>query len=690
VVLRASIGGAEETLASTYFRIEGAPSSPSLNWPIHGEDVETLIPALIVNNASDPNDDKLTYEFELYADSSLTTLLASKSGVKEDVNATAWSVPYELTENTMYVWRARTYDGILYGDWMLPAAFRVNVTNEGPTAPTVLRPLNGAEVDSLLPVLAINNAFDADNTLLTYNFEVALDTDFLNIISSVAGIPAGDGMTSWQVPVDLHENTTYYWRAQADDWFVEGPWMSPTSFFINTANEAPTPPEILAPLEGAEILMLNTYICAAGAADPDFDPLFYRFETDTVMTFDSPDLIVSGNIPEDAVKTGWSVAGLSDNETYFVRVNANDGLIESPWSGIVSFFVNTENDAPSTPVLFNPSADGAVNVFNPILSVHNSIDPDGDALTYDYEVFADPGMLSLVDHSSSIAEMQQVTSWPVSATLHENQVYYWRVRSSDGELQSSWMPLSSFMVNTANDAPGAPVLYAPPAGTTFDTLTPTLSINNAIDPDNDLLTYEFEIYENRLLIETISGILEDASGITTIILSDTLSENTSYQWRARAYDGDRYGGWMDLGSFSIYLPVRSITANVEFRPRTLNNESNGRWVVAFIELPKGYDVHDIDRSSILLEGSIPARNHPYRIGDHDHDGIPDLLVKFRRSDVINILPEGDDVPVTVSGTVGTTSFEGMDSIRVISEHHWRRRPPRKRCKSNHYWKRGRD
>lgn len=85
--------------------------------------------------------------------------------------------------------------------------------------------------------------------------------------------------------------------------------------------------------------------------------------------------------------------------------------------------------------------------------------------------------------------------------------------------------------------------------------------------------------------------------------------------------------------------------------------------------------------------AIPAQTHPYRIGDHDHDEIPDLMVKFKRSDVINILPEGDEVPVTVSGIVGSTTFEGLDSIRVIPVHRWRHHPPRRRCKSNHYWKR---
>jgi len=42
-----------------------------------------------------------------------------------------------------------------------------------------------------------------------------------------------------------------------------------------------------------------------------------------------------------------------------------------------------------------------------------------------------------------------------------------------------------------------------------------------------------------------------------------------------------------------------------------------------------------------------------------------LMVKFKRADVINLLPNGERVQVLVTGTVGTTTFEGVDMIRVV-------------------------
>jgi subtilase family serine protease len=665
VVLRASISGGEETLASTYFRVEGAPSAPSLYLPPHGEDIEALAPALSVNNASDPNDDGLTYEFELYEDETLNTLVQASGPVAEETNMTEWEVPADLQENAWYFWRGRAYDGLLYGEWMPPASFRVNVQNDPPTAPTLTSPSNNAEVDTFTPILTVNNASDPDSVNLTYNFELALDMDFSPIMASETGIFQGQGATSWEVPVNLSENTSYYWRAQADDWLDSGPWMAPAVFFVNTANDAPTAPIVETPADGSEAASLSMDVIIANSTDPESDPLTYTFELDSVNTFDSSSLVSAAGIPEGAGATTWNVAGLTDNTWYYVRARASDGTAESLWSTVKGFFVNTVNDPPAVPVLNNPSDGSGVNLFLPELSVMNSTDIDGDLLTYEFEGYNDPDMISMVAASGLIPEMTQVTSWVVPVSLIENNTYYWRARSCDEDICSSWMPLSSFMVNTANDAPMASLLHLPAEGSSVDVLNPLLSFYNATDPDSDNLTYDVEIYIDGSPVHLITGIAEDNSGITAVPLSDALTDNATYSWRARAYDGDRYGPWMDMAMFSVHLPVLNITATIDFDPDTLNQKSKGEWVVVYIELPNGHDVHDIDISSLMLEHDIPAELRPVNVGDHDKDGIPDLMVKFKRSDVISLLSAGEAVPVTVTGTVGDVEFEGVDTIGVI-------------------------
>ncbi len=131
--------------------------------------------------------------------------------------------------------------------------------------------------------------------------------------------------------------------------------------------------------------------------------------------------------------------------------------------------------------------------------------------------------------------------------------------------------------------------------------------------------------------------------------------------------------WYDYrdGNAEIYYKQRLleaplIPAIVDIKPDTLNLKSKGRWITAYIMLPKGYDVNDIDISTVLLEDFIPAENHPFEIGDYNNDEIPDLMAKFDRSDVEDILTPSESVTLKVNGSLGTDRlFEGDDNIRVI-------------------------
>lgn len=674
VVLRANINGVEETLAGTYFRVEGAPTAPALISPAMGSDVDTVTPALLVSNASDPNDDTLTYEFELYADAGLSQLLASSGLLAEGTGTTAWTAPFDLTENATYYWRARAYDGKLYGPWMDKASFRVNVMNEPPTAPVPLSPADTTSVPVLTPVLTVTNASDPDSTNLTYNFQVALDPDFTEIAAKTIGVLSSQGTTSWQVDPQLSENTWYYWRAQADDWLDVGPWSVTAKFFVNTTNDKPTVPVILSPVNDATVTNRNVDIVLENSTDIDSPVISYLFEVDTIPTFDSGSTIRSGIIPPGPGSTTWQAIGLLDNTEYYARAMASDGSAGSDWSDQRSFFVNTANDAPTTPVIANPSNGAGVKELNPLLSVHNATDVDRDTLTYEFEVCSDAACTSRVDRAEGIVEAVGTTSWTVTVALTENQTYYWRARAYDGSLNSGWAE-GWFVVNKANDAPEAPKLLSPTDGSTVDTLTPTFTVVNAKDPDSDTLTYSFEVYNGSTLIWSITGVSEGTAGNTSVTIPTALSNNTAYQWQCKASDGDREGPWTAKATFTVHMPQTGITADLRIEPETLNQKSKGNWVMAEIALPHGYKTSDVDISSIRLEGTVPAVAWPYEQkkrhlakgcdadpGAHEHGAVK---VKFSRSAVIAVLPQGDHVPVHVTGMVGATTFEGVDIIRVI-------------------------
>lgn len=134
--------------------------------------------------------------------------------------------------------------------------------------------------------------------------------------------------------------------------------------------------------------------------------------------------------------------------------------------------------------------------------------------------------------------------------------------------------------------------------------------------------------------------------------------------------------WEDLWNLgdadyqdAVLATLTPITVNVEYCPRTLNLKSEGKWITAFIELPKELDAYNVDAASIMLNGTILA----------DKVHVEDshlLVVKFSRAEVIELIKDllekidfqciGTEVSLTLTGkfTDGQT-FQGNNTISVI-------------------------
>jgi len=112
-----------------------------------------------------------------------------------------------------------------------------------------------------------------------------------------------------------------------------------------------------------------------------------------------------------------------------------------------------------------------------------------------------------------------------------------------------------------------------------------------------------------------------------------------------------------------------IPATIDIDPNTLNLRSRGKWITAYIELPEGYSVENIEVSMVRLmveNKNVPAELKPISIGDQDNDGIADLMVKFDRAAVENLFPSPGAYTGTVTGQVAGIAFKGSDNIRVIN------------------------
>lgn len=114
-------------------------------------------------------------------------------------------------------------------------------------------------------------------------------------------------------------------------------------------------------------------------------------------------------------------------------------------------------------------------------------------------------------------------------------------------------------------------------------------------------------------------------------------------------------------------------------PKSLNLRSKGRWLRATIKIPEGYDVKDINTTTIRLNGTVEAESKP-RIVRHRWMETG-LIVKFERQAVIDLITKDRQLnkfgtaTLTITGSFKDgTQFQGSDSIKVvmpISERTWR-------------------
>ena len=230
---------------------------------------------------------------------------------------------------------------------------------------------------------------------------------------------------------------------------------------------------------------------------------------------------------------------------------ASDGHTTGPFAQS-RFFVDLVNEPPEVPVPIAPAAGAVVATTTPVLRARNALDPEGDALKYDFEVRDARDVV--VAASPDIPEGPDETTWLVAPPLVEDQGYTWRVRAFDGALAGGWSAAVPFRVNAQPDPPTAPMLIAPAEGAIVEVRRPVLIVANAMSPDGLDLTYEFELYRQAAdgtltLVDAQAGVLPGAdrtSFTPTVDLPDA-----AYSWRARARDVHQAGPWMASAHFTV-------------------------------------------------------------------------------------------------------------------------------------------
>jgi len=395
--------------------------------------------------------------FELYDDAEYSQLLASATVAPASVGGVmqaTWSVAADFRFNRRYWWRVRATDGTLSSPWVEAWFF----TNQGNTAPPQVRKVtDNYSFNTMQPLLTWRNVEDVDGDEVRYEVHLCRFAAFYETMPADNGLCANNGLsdeilvarsgllkggpngrTSWQMPAPMQIYTLHAWRVAAFD--ARGarmtspmPVFNPNGFIYPDTKAYWATRSLVAPADGAVVNGTSVTLTVNSTSNRE------RLDIDTVDTFDSPDRRIGPFIAAVNGSVGWTVTGLKPGQTYWWRVEQS--MIGGN-SEVRSFRVGTPNRAPGVPSLRNPAPGSWVTTANPVLLAGAAKDPDGQAVQYEFELYADVALSSKVGGA-----LQAAPSWLVPTALLDGSERWWRVRAVDSQgLASAWSPANKFSV----------------------------------------------------------------------------------------------------------------------------------------------------------------------------------------------------------------------------------------------------
>ncbi|NQV15823.1 T9SS type A sorting domain-containing protein [bacterium] len=538
--LRVKLGSGEywSDWSELSFRMNTEPTAPVMLSPVSNM-ISNLPVILLVENGTDAEDDTLTYSFKLWEDQELESQVDSISGVQEDTENTSWQVMAELEDNNQYWWTASVNDGFEESPVSGPESFLLNSVNDSPQAFDLISPSEAEQVQMLSPLFIWEEAVDPD-PLDFVSYTLYLDTP-------EAGVQTYEieADTSFQLAIELIDNTTYFWKIVASDLY--GASTENTggyqSFIINTENDDPTDFSLIMPPNGAMVPTLTPEFYWESSTDPDDDIMPREIKRGRLgQQIDEPstqrevigyDLYVGVDPELTAVEPLWvegnsytPVDNLTENQLYWWCVIAHDDSGGSTYSDTSMFWTNSANDLPGDFYLEQPFGQPYVVVEtpNPLFVWTPSSDPDiNDEIVYHLLL------------GQTIDDIQEVytgsdTTWMPMLELWDNTFYYWQVQAEDlsgaitVSIAGNIEGFATFVVNLGNDDPSVVELISPDSVMIL-TLNPEMYWTPATDPDpNDSIHYEMHWWGDDIELDSL---LTDTNAV---ILPRELQDNTQYYW----------------------------------------------------------------------------------------------------------------------------------------------------------------
>ncbi len=160
----------------------------------------------------------------------------------------------------------------------------------------------------------------------------------------------------------------------------------------------------------------------------------YEVEVGTDLDWTVAEMWASGPVTSSDTFAIYAGDPLVDGAIYYCRMRVSNGLQWGEWAE----FLFRMNDKPSIPDVYAPADQTEISIYDLRVGVNNSIDTDGDAMTYGFEIYTDQQLTDLIYIKYNAVEHQSQAWSDILYNLKDRKTYWWRARAFDGYEYSGW------------------------------------------------------------------------------------------------------------------------------------------------------------------------------------------------------------------------------------------------------------
>ena len=394
----------------------------------------------------------------------------------------------------------------------------------------------------------------------------------------------------------------------------------------------------------------------------DHNPLFAWVFTDSVIgqsqtaleievgtdsLWDVAEMWATGQVISSQTQAVYGGAPLLDGETFYLRIRVSN---EFQWGSWLQYSFRM-NSLASIPTAQFPLAGEPVFTDNgAILWVSNSTDDEGDTRAYDFEIYTDPTLLSLLYSQYDVSEGTDSTGTDPFYGFYNDSVYYWQCRAWDGYEYSNWSITESFtaaaggaILSTSPERNALDVIKESGLTITFDTEMTDTALNAAnwsvVSAQAGRLdgAYAYDTASNTATFSPSSHMM--TGDVVTVDLTTSavtyygIPLDSTYQWMFTVASTGGEGTFASGGTLSAGAEPYSVIAV----------DVNGDQVADLVSAAKADDVVNVaigvGDGSFGSAVSYAVGSSPYDVcaGDFNHDYHTDLAVANRLGNTVSVL-----------------------------------------------------